>query len=1080
MLLLLMLWSVLGSATGQEMPTIQDVHYPDLDGDGGRIAFSFQGDIWVADVSSEVCRRLTVSDGYESRPRFSPDGKWLAFVSNRYGNSDIFVMPAGGGTIRRVTYDSASDTLADWSPDGRKLLFSSSGRQSRHTCPYEVELETGRVKQLFRDVCSVSATGYSPDGRYVCGIRRGRVWWRKGYRGSANSQLMLYDIAADSMQVLTSFSGADNWPVFSADGKRFYFVSEREGRPNVFSMDIATRRVEALTRFDHDATTFLSISGDRKSLVFEWDFDTYILPIATGEPRKLALHAPIDYRETFITEETLTSGIQEMEVNRDGSLVAIRLYDDIFFVKPELKNDSIRITEWPGFDGDYFWSPDGNSLAYISQENGTSDIWVVDAETHEKSCLVRDDAFYLDMLGYTWDGKKLLFRHGYGGDGIFAADPTSGEVAQYVVEPDVESLSISPDGRWMLAQIGHHKAGTDLHIKPLEGGEWVNITQHPDGNWEGRWSPDGKCIYFISRRDGNAEVYSIDLRREPAKFEDYEEQLAEKKKAEEKKGKPKPRKPAPAATGSQDADNQDAQAAGDAPEPPAKDTPPAEKEEGWKPEYIDPFEIDFERIERRAKRLTNTSDDESGLMISSDGKTIMYRRGKEIWAMDPDGEKQRRYVTGSFSSLGAIRLQEDGKNIVFVDGGKLKQVSAKGGSAKEINWRVKVRRDQREIQQAALRQAWALLDERFYDADLHGADWGAQYARYSAHCDGAMVKDDLHHLIGRMIGELNASHLGIYGGPGPRGPSTGRLGITPDWDYPGPGIRVADVMPDGPAAQPQAQIAVGEYIMAIDGEAVSNTERVSELLTGRTGERVKLKVAKDPSGNEAREMSVKPVSAGSIRSLSYERWVRKNRQMTAKLSNGRIYYAHIKAMNTSSLERFEREVFGPAQRYDALLIDVRDNGGGNTHDPLLELLSKRVHGWRGNRGEPLRTSPYAQFDGPKALLINQSSGSDAEIFPNGFRQKGLGPIIGMTTAGAVIGTVNLTLVNGSSFRVPRVGWFTMQGADLENMGVEPDWEVPYPYETFRDGKDPQIERAVEALMEALEEGTRAQPPRARQ
>jgi tricorn protease len=284
-------------------------------------------------------------------------------------------------------------------------------------------------------------------------------------------------------------------------------------------------------------------------------------------------------------------------------------------------------------------------------------------------------------------------------------------------------------------------------------------------------------------------------------------------------------------------------------------------------------------------------------------------------------------------------------------------------------------------------------------------------------------------------------------------------------------------MPDSPADKPNSKIAVGEYILSLDGEPVANNEHFHELLKGRTGERVKLTVNAEPKPEGAREIPIKPISHDDYGSLRYERWVRDNRKMVQRLSDGRAYYTHITGMDNGSLARFKREVYGEAQGYEALLIDVRNNGGGYTHDQVLEMLTKEVHGWTARRGAPLRPSPFPQFDGPKALLINESSASDAEIFPNGFREKGLGPLIGMTTEGAVIGTYDVTLVNGSRFRVPVAGWFTREGADLENMGVKPDFEVPYPYEAYRDGRDPQIRKAVEVLLERLAKGGRAEPPK---
>jgi len=444
--------------------------------------------------------------------------------------------------------------------------------------------------------------------------------------------------------------------------------------------------------------------------------------------------------------------------------------------------------------------------------------------------------------------------------------------------------------------------------------------------------------------------------------------------------------------------------------------------------------------------------------------------------MDADGKNARAFVTGSFG-LGSVRLQGDGKFLYFVADGKLKRVSVpRGGSPSEVSWKAKLVRDEREVQKEALRQGWAALDERFYDQQLHGTDWDAKYERYAAFCDGTLPAADFNHLAGRLIGELNASHLGCHGGPSIPGLSTATVGITPDADHAGPGIKIADVMPDSPADKPGSKLEIGEYVMSIDGEEIGNTERAHDLLNGRAGERVKLMVNSEPTLEGAREISIKPISMGACGNLRYERWVADSRARVERWSKGRVYYLHIAGMDQASLTRFKREIYGQAQNHDALLIDVRNNGGGNTHDQVLEILTKEVHAWTGQRGAPLHASPRSQFDGPEALLINESSASDAEILPNAFREKGLGTIIGMTTAGAVIGTLDITLVNGHRFRVPVSGWFTNDGANLENLGVPPDIEVAYPYEAYRDGKDPQLRRAVEVLTKQLEKGGRVGEP----
>ncbi|MBD3176937.1 MAG: hypothetical protein GF320_17320, partial [Armatimonadia bacterium] len=308
-------------ATAQELPIIHDMHYADLSPDGSRAAFSYQGDLWIADIDDSgegQARRLTVHVAYEGRIRFSPDGERIAFSSDRYGSQDIFIVPADGGEIERVTHHSATDIMAEWSPDGRTLLFSSGGRDFREWAPYEIDLDTGYVRPLFRDSQSCHGMTYSPDGRYVAGLRGGQAWWRKDYKGSGDSDVFLYDRETDTLEILTDdYDGIDNWPNFAENGETLTWVSDRDGRPNLYAMDMETREIRRLTRHGEDAVIYPSVSGDGETLIYEWNFDLHTVPARGGVPRQLEIHAPIDFKESFEGEETKRSDVEEMEVNRD-------------------------------------------------------------------------------------------------------------------------------------------------------------------------------------------------------------------------------------------------------------------------------------------------------------------------------------------------------------------------------------------------------------------------------------------------------------------------------------------------------------------------------------------------------------------------------------------------------------------------------------------------------------------------------------------------------------------------------------------------------------------------------------------
>jgi tricorn protease len=295
------------------------------------------------------------------------------------------------------------------------------------------------------------------------------------------------------------------------------------------------------------------------------------------------------------------------------------------------------------------------------------------------------------------------------------------------------------------------------------------------------------------------------------------------------------------------------------------------------------------------------------------------------------------------------------------------------------------------------------------------------------------------------------------------------LGLWFDESYGGPGLKVSQVLFDGPCTKAESQVSVGEYVLQIDGHDVTLDESMYSLLEGKVGKRVKLTVNAEPKTEGARTVSVKPIGGGDWGNLRYEQWVRECRQRVKELSGGRLYYMHIRGMSGECLERFRRELFGEAQRYGGVVLDIRYNGGGRIHDQLLEELTKEAHIYEGLRNAPRITQPIHLYDKPIDLVINEQCASDAEIFPNGFRTKKLGTIIGMPTYGGVIGTYDITLVNGHGFRVPVSGWRTLEGVDLENYGVPPDVTVPFPYEAHRDGRDTQLEAAVADLLARIGE-----------
>jgi tricorn protease len=365
-------------------------------------------------------------------------------------------------------------------------------------------------------------------------------------------------------------------------------------------------------------------------------------------------------------------------------------------------------------------------------------------------------------------------------------------------------------------------------------------------------------------------------------------------------------------------------------------------------------------------------------------------------------------------------------------------------------------------------EGWRLLREQFYDEKMHGVDWDAMREKYRPLIEHVAAKEDFYALVSMMLGELNASHLGI-GGPTVSGPETAYLGVWFDPEHRGPGVKISAVLKNSPADRDESRLNVGEFILAIDGVEVSNNEQIWDALADKAGRVVELLVNDKPTKEGARTVKIKPINRGQWSNLLYEDWVEKRKRMVDEWSNGRIGYIHIQAMSQSELRKFEREFYAEVVgKKEALIIDVRFNGGGRIHDELLSILKRRLYALEQYRGTPPFTQPFQVWQKPTVVLINEFSASDAEIFPKAFRDLGLGKLVGVPTYGGVIGTYNVTLIDGTTFfRVPVTGWRTLDGVNLENYGVKPDILVEHSPEDNSNENDLQLKMAVELLLKEL-------------
>jgi len=1034
------------SASGlvaQDRP-IRMGRHPAPSPDGRTLVFSYQGDLWSVPIEGGRAIRLTVHEACDRLPVWSPDGKEIAFSSNRFGNDDIFVIPAGGGPPTRLTFFSNPDRLCDWTPDGENLIFSSRRNFYYHRLPviYQVSRQGGTPTTFMPEYADQGKI--SPDGNWLVFVK-GRIdWWRKHYRGSGDTDILLYNLKTGEYRQLTTHPGRDLFPMWSSDGKSIFYVTDEDGTYNIWQMDLTGKKLRQLTFHKGDGVRFPSISRNGKIIAYEQGTDIWTVSTAGGKPKRVEIFAPSDYKQNLIERKTFTKDATEMKVSPDGEQIAFVVRGEIFVMKIKEKDGkATRLTDNPARDFDIAWAPNSDTLVFVSDRNGNQDLFLVYSDDPKEKRLYKSLRHKIVQLTrspdrehsplFSPDGEKIAYVRGNGDLYVMDKD---GKNARCILKGwATPHYSWSPDSKWIAFSRPDNEFNHDVFIIPAEGGEPVNITRHPDNDMDPVWSEDGRKLGFISRRVGDTyDIWFVFLQKkdhEKTKEEWEEEEEREKKKKDEEKEKKK------------------------------------EKVE---------VKIDFKDIHRRLRRVTSLPGKEVNLAISPDGKTFAFAsniEGKnDLWTVKWDGTELKQLTQGG-TDPSAITWSRDGKKIYFIKkGGTFQFVTADGKESKAIPFKARMTIDHRAERLQMFDEAWGALNDNFYDPNFHGVDWKAMKRKYRPIAAEVVDREDFYDVIRLMLGELNSSHLGIYGPKDPNAVVTGMLGLRFDESYKGKGLKVRSVLPDGPCDKEEARVRPGEILVAIDGVPIQEHTNIHEILNDKVGERVLLEIIGLPPKKEKRSIVVRPINYNEFLKKEYDRWVKEKRSWVDRESKGKIGYLHIQAMGMSSLERFEMELYSVAHGKEGLIIDVRNNPGGWTTDYLLAILSPKPHAITvprgGGKGYPQDRRPLYAWSKPIVVLCNQYSYSNAEIFSHAIKTLKRGKVIGVPTPGAVISTGGIKLIDGSWFRIPFRGWYVEgSGLNMEGNGCVPDIIVEDQPGDVAKGIDRQLEKALEVILEEI-------------
>lgn len=1094
---------------------------PALSPDGSLLAFAWRGEIWTVPASGGQARQLTRNSGADSDPEFSPDGTQIAFISDRSGSKQIYVMPVGGGTPEQITYHTAGYNLHGWYPDGRSLL--ASGDRDHFWRSTERFIRVRRDQRVAEEVLFDdygTAGSLSPDGKRLLFTREGPEWWRKGYHGSQAAQVWMYDLEGKSFTRLVDHDRGGLWPMWRPDGKAFYFVGAQDGTFNLWEQMLEDKSQRQVTQLQDDSVAFPCIARNGSLIVFRQLFDLYrINPLSAESPQKIEIYDDGDSTRDTIARKRLSTA-SDVAFSNDGLDIAFIAGGDLWVMDTELREPR-QITHTPEEERDPVFAPDGETVWFVSDAEGQADIWKAaraDGKKqwwlNEKFTLTRvtQDAEVERNLRFSPEGSRLAYIKGRGD--LWTLNREGADPQRVLASWNAPQYDWSPDGKWMVYAHSDEEFNNDVWIVPLDGSKPpFNLSRHPDNEYQPAWSPDGRVIAFTGRRvDEEVDIYFVWLHDEDEEKRSRDRTLEKALEKVEKvrnarTGRIGTSSPGPASPGPSPAGGSEAAANGDASvaTAPTRPTLPTTKSKQVK------VTIDWEHIHDRIHRISIPNSAESGLIWSHDSKKLAF-------AATVDGKRGTYYVEIGESltpkQLGtqtgtSARWISQGDQIVWLSGSQPASLSA-SGKATDYRFAAYQEVDTAAKNRAAFELAWRTMRDTYYDERLGNRNWDSIRRKYSDMAAASVDETMLGTVVQMMLGELNGSHLGFYprrersndpiepptptppGTPPTTPPVTGgssgwsevtpHLGLRFDPGHKGPGLKVRDVIPGSPADQKRSHVAAGELVLAIDGTTVDPGMDLTKLLNGRLDRDILLQVR--AIGDQERQVTIRPTSYIAMRSLLYEKWVRDNRELVEKGSQGKLGYLHVRAMDTSSFHRFEEELYSAGAGKSGLVIDVRNNGGGSTADHLLTALTQPVHAVTvprgGVPGYPQDRKVYATWNKPIVVLCNQNSFSNAEIFSHAIKTLGRGQLVGVPTAGGVISTGATTIMDVGMLRLPGRGWFLPgTGEDMELNGAVPHHIVwPEPGQLAA-GKDVQIDKAIEVLLSDVQKWNERPQPKLR-
>lgn len=1031
---------------------------PSLSPDGKTAYFAYDGDIWKVDSNGGNASRITALDGEEINPRVSPDGKWLAFSSNQYGNYDVYLMPAEGGTIKQLTFHTGRDEMENWGWDSKTIYFTSN--RNNNFSSFKTTIEGKTEQKLFNNYFNnTNGLAETPAGEYLftSSSESAHQVHRKRYKGENNPDILGYNPGKKSFKQYTNYQGKDFNPSVDKNGVIYFISDENNNEYNLYKIE--GDKKTALTQFDTSIKKpFVAANGSK--VIFEKDYQLYIYDAATKNTKPL--NTSLNTNKTLEKEQSFSTenNISYYDVSPDGKKMAF-VSRGVLFVSDIEGKFTQQVSDGKERVMEVKWLKDNRTLVFSQTDKGYQNWFSISADGKGQAKQLTNDLRNNRNITLNSDLSKAVYLSGR--DEVRLMD-LSNFNSTTIVKDEIWAFqnskpSFSPNNEYVLFS-AKRNFELDIFVYHIKKGQTINLTNTGVSEEDPFWSPNGKYIYFASDRTNpsyplgmqKSNIYrmALDWFDGPYKSEKFDSLFIEEKK-EKKDDK---------ASEIKDSKNKKD----------TKEEKPEKKEE--KKPVIKELKVNPENTLDRIELVTDRYGYQDDPVVFADDK-------KEILLFNSNQDNGKRQLfkkvftdfepakSEKVFDKAAYNITQIDKNLFALIEGNVYKTTLAALKPEKINIQYTFNKDLASEFTQMYSEAWTGVEENFYDEKFHGIDWKAKKEQYAKYLPYVNNRNDLRILLNDLLGELNSSHIG-FSSSGKEEATylnyfTNETGIIFKKDEP---YTVESIVRKSPAFLSGVDIKPGDQLIAVNGKNIDSREnREAYFTTPKKQDELVLMLNR---GGKNITTKVHPISNTELKSLLYDDWIFNNRQRVNQLSNNRIAYSYMKNMSTDELDRFLLDMVEQENRKDAVILDLRYNTGGNVHDKVLNFLAQKPYlQWKYREGKMTAQPNFAPSGKPIVLLINEGSLSDAEMTAAGFKALKLGKIIGQDTYRWIIFTSAKGLVDGSSYRLPSWGTYTLDGQNLEKTGVKPDIYVKNTFLDRQQDNDPQLERAIQEIMKDL-------------